>query len=240
MTDIRLNTNSWIKLTSVTPKNGTNYIGRALSPSFVDLRGYTLSTYIEEGGRTLYLNNVTVDNGFVAVVAGGWFGSLGTIVATNNVSFRVNCACDIQGEFYAKNYTYLQESPNHNRGDGVVDVYGMFGVHTRAFHGTRLHDGSMIDFADYGASIPFPLPAVSVIAEPGDKTLRFEPGATIGVKLGDREVEKGTRVISWDSETAPDATVKFVPADADRKYKLKKQSDGLYYYRPAGFVMILK
>ncbi len=60
------------------------------------------------------------------------------------------------------------------------------------------------------------------------------------MKLGDREVEKGTRVISWDSETAPDATVKFVPADADRKYKLKKQSDGLYYYRPAGFVMILK
>ena len=107
---------------------GTNYIGCADSPSFVDLRGHTLSTYIEEGGRTLYLYNVTVDNGLVDVVSGGWFGSRGTIVATNNVSFRVNCACDIQGEFYAKNYTYLQESPNHNRGDGVVDVYGMFGI----------------------------------------------------------------------------------------------------------------
>ena len=128
LTDIRLNTNSWIKLTSVTPKNGTNYVGCADCPSFVDLRGHTLSTYIEEGGRTLYLYNVTVDNGLVDVVSGGWFGSRGTIVATNNVSFRVNCACDIQGEFYAKNYTYLHESPNHNRGDGVVDVYGMFGI----------------------------------------------------------------------------------------------------------------
>ncbi len=242
LTDIRLNTNSWIKLTSVTPKNGTNYIGRALSPSFVDLRGYTLSTYIEGGGRTLYLNNVTVDDGLVDVVSGGWFGSLGTIVATNNVSFRVNCACDIQGEFYAKNYTYLQVSPNYNRGDGVVDVYGTFGMASRAFHGTRLHDGSTIDFADYGANIPFPLPAVSVIVdtEPGDKTLRFEPGATIGVKLGEREVAKGTCIISWDAETAPDATVKFVPADEDRNYRLRKQSDGLYYHPSNGFMLIVR
>ena len=108
MTDIRLNTNSWIKLTSVTPKNGTNYIGRAISPSFVDLRGYTLSATIDTsggGGKTLYLYNVTVDNGLVDVQSGGWLGSRGTVVATNNVSFRVNCACDIQGEFYAKNYT---------------------------------------------------------------------------------------------------------------------------------------
>ncbi len=242
LTDIRLNTNSWIKLTSVTPKNGTNYIGRALSPSFVDLRGYTLSTYIEGGGRTLYLNNVTVDDGLVDVVSGGWFGSLGTIVATNNVSFRVNCACDIQGEFYAKNYTYLQTSLNYNRGAGVVDVYGTFGMASRAFHGTRLHDGSTIDFADYGASIPFPLPAVSVIVDSqlGDKTLRFEPGATIGVKLGDREVEKGTCIISWDAETAPDATVKFVRADEDRKYYLRVQSDGLYYHPSNGFMLIVR
>ena len=60
------------------------------------------------------------------------------------------------------------------------------------------------------------------------------------MKLGDREVEKGTCIISWDAETAPDATVKFVPADAGRNYKLRKQSDGLYYYRPAGFVMVVK
>ena len=39
---------------------------------------------------------------------------------------------------------------------------------------------------------------------------------------------------------APDATVKFVPADAGRNYRLRKQSDGLYYYPPAGFVMIVR
>ena len=124
----------------------------------------------------------------------------------------------------------------------MVDVYGTFGMASRAFHGTRLHDGSTIDFADYGANIPFPLPAVSAIAasQAGDKTLRFEPGATIGVKLGNREVEKGTCIISWDAETAPDATVKFVPADPDRKYKLRKQSDGLYYYPKPGFVIIVQ
>ena len=124
----------------------------------------------------------------------------------------------------------------------MVDVYGTFGMASRAFHGTRLHDGSTIDFADYGANIPFPLPTVAAIAasQLGDKTLRFEPGATIGVKLGERQVAKGTCIISWDAETAPDETVKFVRADADRKYKLRKQSDGLYYYLPAGFVMIVR
>ena len=245
ITDMRLDSDSWLKLTATTPKNGTNYVGRADTPSFIDLRGHTLSATIDTsggGGKTLYLYNVTVDNGLVDVQSGGWFGSRGTIVATNNASFRVNCACDIQGEFYAKNYTYLQTSPNYNRGAGVVDVYGTFGMLVRVFHGTRLHDGSTIDFADYGANIPFPLPAVSVIADSqtGDKTLRFEPGVTIGVKLGERKVEKGTRIISWDAETAPDATVKFKSADAGKKYRFKKEADGLYYYPPAGFMLIVR
>ena len=242
LTDIRLDSDSWLKLTDVTPKNGTNYIGRADSPSFVDLRGHTLSSYIESGGRTLYLYNVTVDDGEVDVVSGGWFGSRGTVVATNNVSFTVNCACDIQSTFAATDCIYRQSNTGYNRGEGVVDVFGRFGMLVRVFHGTRLHDGAMIDFTELDDGIPFPLPTVAMFAtsQTGDKTLRFEPGATIGVKLGERKLEKGTQVISWDAATAPDATVKFKSADAERKYRLKKEADGLYYYPPAGFTLIVR
>ncbi len=245
ITDMRLDSDSWLKLTATTPKNGTNYVGRADTPSFIDLRGHTLSATIDTsggGGKTLYLYNVTVDNGLVDVKSGGWFGSRGTVVATNNVSFTVNCACDIQGAFAATDFIYRQSNTGYNRGDGVVDVFGRLGMLVRVFHGTRLHDGATIDFTELGDTTPFPLPTVAMFAtsQTGDKTLRFEPGATIGVKLGERKLEKGTRVISWDAATAPDATVKFVSADAGKKYRFKKEADGLYYYPPAGFMLIVR
>ena len=166
----------------------------------------------------------------------------GTVVATNNVSFTVNCACDIQGAFAATDFIYRQSSTGYNRGDGVVDVFGRFGMLVRVFHGTRLHDGATIDFTELDDGIPFPLPTVAMFAtsQTGDKTLRFEPGATIGVKLGERKLVKRTRVISWDAATAPDATVKFKSADAGKKYRLKKEADGLYYYPPAGFTLIVR
>ena len=147
---------------------------------------------------------------------------------------------DVQGPFKLRDYVHTQTSDGYNRGLGVIDVYGTFIPICRLFHGSRLHNGATIDFTGYGASVPLPLPTVALFAasQAGDKTLRFEPGATIGVKLGAREVEKGTRVISWDSETAPDTTVRFVCDDTDKKYKLVKKSDGLYLYR--GFSMIVR
>jgi hypothetical protein len=240
VTDLRLDSDSWLKLTDTTPANGMNYVGRDLSPSFVDLRGYTLSTYIEEGGRTLYLNNVTVDDGLVDVVSGGWFGSRGTIVATNGVAFKVNCYQDIVGTFLAQDYSFLATSVNNNRGDGIIDIYGTLSPNSssKCFHGALLHGGSAIDLSGLSAALPTVAPFAA--SQKGDKTLRFEPGATIGVKLGSRTVAKGACVISWTAETAPDATVKFVPADADRKYRLVVESDGLYYYPPLGFMIIVQ
>ena len=244
LTDIRLDSDSRLKLTTDTPSGGTNYVGRAVSPSFVDLCGHTLSTHIASG-RTLYLYNVTVDDGLFDVVSGGWFGARGTVVATNNVTLRMNCAPDIQGQVAVTDYICKQESSNYNRGDGVIDVYGTFGMAARLFHGMRLHDGSTIDLTlknSKNGNVTLPLPTVAVFAasQTGDKTLRFESGATIGVKLGERVVEKGTRIISWDSETAPDTTVKFVSADEGRKYYLRPQSDGLYYYPSNGFLLIVR
>ena len=239
ITDMRLDSDSWLKLTATTPKNGTNYVGRADTPSFIDLRGHTLSATIDTsggGGKTLYLYNVTVDNGLVDVKSGGWFGSRGTIVATN-ACVITHCAMDVQGEFLLRDYRHLQENSGFNRGAGIIDVYGTFSMVRRLFHGARLHDGSTIDLAtDYVTAQPLPTVAMFADSQTGDKTLRFEPGATIGVKLGERKVEKGTRIISWDAETAPDATVKFKSADADRRYSLVVKDDGLYYVG-SGFII---
>ena len=240
VTDIRLVSDSWLKLTSTTPENGTNYVGRAVSPSFVELCGHTLSMDIATGGRTFYLYNTMLDDGLLDVVNGGWFGTRGTVVATN-ASVRVVCGVDVNGTFLLRDYAHLQTTANYNRGAGVIDVYGTLSTHARLFHGTLLHDGSTIDLAtDYVLSDPLPTVAVFKASQTGDKTLRFEPGARIGVKLGSRTVAKGACVISWTAETAPDSTVKFVPADADRRYRLEPQADGLYYYPPRGMLLIVR
>ena len=241
VTDMRLDSDSYLKLTTTTPANGTNYVGRADSPSFVDLCGNTLTLSVESGGRTLYFYNTTIDDGLVDVIHGGWFGTRGTVIATN-ADFRVNCAADVQGPVLLRDYMHLQVNSGYNRGDGVIDVYGTFGVVARLYHGALLHDGSTIDLTVDDNSVTLPLPTVALFAasQTGDKTLRFESGATIGVKLGNREVEKGTCVISWDAETAPDSTVKFVRADADRDYRLVKKDDGLYYYPPIGFLILVR
>lgn len=150
VTDLRLDSDSWIKTTTTTAANGTNYIGRADSPSFVDMGGHALSARVASG-RTLYLYNVTLDNGLVNVVEGGWFGTRGDNVATN-ASLRTNCGLDVNGTF--------------------------------------------------------------------------------------QKVSNGTCLISWDVETAPDSTVKFVRADEGRSYGLVRQDDGLYVL--TGFMLIVR
>ena len=240
VTDLRLASNSWIKTTTTTAANGTNYIGRADSPSFVDLGGHTLSARVASG-RMLCIYNATLDNGLLDVVSGGWFGTRGDNVATN-ASLRTTCGLDVNGTFQLRDYTHLQTNTGVNRGDGVIDVYGTFSTAVRLFHGTLLHDGATIDLAT-NYTVDAPLPTVARFSSTsatatGDKTLRFEPGATIGVKIGDRKVSNGTCLISWDDETAPDSTVKFVRADEGRSYGLVRQNDGLYVL--AGFMLIVR
>ena len=101
-------------------------------------------------------------------------------------------------------------------------------------------DGATIDFAEM-TKTTLPLPAVCPFADSqtGAKTLLFDTGATIGVKLGARKVAVGSALISWDSATKPDASVKFKCTDTDRKYALEVRDDGLYYMG-SGLVVILR
>ena len=191
-------------------------------------------------GKRFGLMNATLENGSVYMRSGGWFVTTNSVVATNNVTLTVGCASDIAGSVAVTDYIVLQSNKNYNSGAGVIDVYGTFGMNSRIYHGTRLHDGSTIDFTRYGADIPFPLPTVAMFAASatGDKTLRFDPGATIGVKLGERKVLRNTSVISWTAETAPDASVKFIRVDEGRSYRLIKKADGLYL--TSGMILIVR
>ena len=63
----------------------------------------------------------------------------------------------------------------------------------------------------------------------GKRELSFEENATIKVSLGTKRFED-SRILSWTEDTKPANidTVKFVRADADRRYSLVVKDDGLY------------
>jgi len=239
--DLRLDSDSHMKTTSDVTLDKLYGISSVDRAAYADLGGHELSVRVTSG-RWFGLQNATLENGKLNIVSGGWFATTNSVVATNNVSLTVNgAASHVAGEVSVTDYTCLYANATHNSGTGVIDVYGTFCAPRRLFHGARLHDGATIDLCSNGAGAdPLPTVALFTASQTGDKTLRFEPGATIGVKLGSRQVEKGAVIISWTAETAPDATVKFVCVESDRKYRFVKESDGLRCYPPAGFMVIVK
>ena len=97
-----------------------------------------------------------------------------------------------------------------------------------------MHDGSIIDLSNLSTSLNAIAPFKD--STTGAKTLHFVPGATVGVRLGGRKKLQSTPVITWTASEKPDPSVKFVRADADRRYSLVVKDDGLYYVGP-GFII---
>ena len=245
VTELHLTTNSYMEASSSLPASGTAWFGWSgdRHAAYADLGGHELSVKIA-GTKNFGFANVTLENGSVYTgTQNGTFVTTNSVVATNNVSFRLNSnANNISGTFTVLDYTQIRSFENYNHGAFDIDVFGTLTPSTLGyFHGTTLHDGSTIDLSGLTKretlNVVAPYSTTSSNAK-GAKTLHFESGATIGVKLGNRKVSKNTPVISWDAETKPDTTVKFVTRDVGRRIIFVKKDDGLYAM--TGFVLIVK
>ena len=71
-----------------------------------------------------------------------------------------------------------------------------------------------------------------------NNTVTFADNATIAVKIGNRHVPSGTRVISWVEQPSNLASLKFVRGDSDRGYSVIKRDDGVYMRQ--GFVIVVQ
>lgn len=210
--------------------------------AYADFGGYTCNINVASG-RRFALSNATFENGVLWAETGGWFATTNNIVATNNFKLAVSIAQDIGNNMAVKDYTLRNNNANFNNGSGVVDVYGTFmPQYGKYFHGARLMDGAIVDFADMDASASLPMPTVAdyKASATGAKTLLFDSGATIGVKLGSRKVSAGTRLISWDAATKPESGVKFMSADEGAGYSLEIRDDGLYYMGRRGLMIVVR
>ena len=94
----------------------------------------------------------------------------------------------------------------------------------KGYYGCTLMDGATRDLSMRSTA----LGSVSS-ATGGKRELSFEENATIKVSLGTKRFED-SRILSWteDTKSANIDTVKFVRADADRRYSLVVKDDGLY------------
>ena len=243
VTELLLTTNSYMEASSSLPAYGTAWFGWGGDEhaAYADLGGHELSVKIA-GTKIFSFANVALENGSVYTgTQNGTFTVTNSVVATNNVLFRLNSnANNIAGTFSVRDYTQIRSFKDYNHGSHDVDVFGTFTPSTQGFfHGTTLHDGSTIDLSELGiATLNVIAPYSASSTAQGAKTLHFAQGATIGVKLGGRKIPRNTPVISWTAATKPDSSVKFVARDEGRRLTFIKKEDGLYVL--SGFMIIVK
>lgn len=237
VTELRLDADSYMKATSTLDSDAVAWIGRVGDnyKCFADFGGHDLSVTVQTG-RKFGLANTTLENGALKILSGGWFTTTNTVVATNNVLVSISAATDIAGSFAVLNYAHRASTTANNGGASDVDVYGTLTPDSKygMFHGSTMHDGSIIDLSNLSTSLNAIAPFKA--STTGAKTLHFAPGATVGVRLGGRKKLQSTPVITWTASEKPDPSVKFVRADADRRYSLVVKDDGLYYVGP-GFII---
>lgn len=202
------------------------YFGSATSGvnSHIYLGGNTISGDIGDG-QYLRLDRMTMENGTVVVTNGGWLLARDGVVATN-VDFRLACGVVIASgsTFSVRDYEALGGTQSKSTQSGTMAVYGAFTPTSDSFYGCTLMDGSTLDLSTRSTTLN---PCSDFTA--GATTLKFEENATVNVVLGSRRTGNSP-IMSWTAETKPANidTVKFVRADADRRYSLVVKENGLY------------
>ena len=200
------------------------FIGDQFSAATLDLGGHAL-TVNYGNGRQFYIDNLTIKNGAINLVNGGWFiVNHGELVATN-VDFTVRAAFNLSSPASVRNYTAAYTYAGANTGDVDLNVYGTFTPETDCFYGCTMRDGSRIDLS--GKSGAWSSTAAFTTA--GRKTVRYANDANVTIYVGARRPEIGEKVIAWSD--LPDTSVTFALAyddGEDRGLALSPASDGLY------------
>ena len=195
---------------------------------YFDLGGHTLSCAIADG-NFFRINNMTLENGAFNVLdatTGRVFIGYGEGVDASSVDFTLNCPLIVRTgcTFKVRDYEALGSADHSFNQTGTMEVYGVFKPTGDYWCGCTLMNGATLDLSTRTAA----LDAVSSLSY--NKDLSFEENAVVNVVLGEKRFSSGGKILSWTSETKPANidTVKFVRADADRRYSLVVKSDGLY------------
>ena len=195
-----------------------------------DLGGYTLTIPIVYA-KHLYVHDTMFTNGTINITSGGYL-HITTAVDASTVDFKVGCALYLEGSLDVRDYEPVWSNATYNKGAAALNVHRAFipAAHD-CFYGCTMMEGSTIDLSNRTT----PLPLTSVFTDTGRKTLSFEDGASVQIRIKNGTfLEENVKIISWDS---PPEGVSFIPERVD--CKLLMEDDGLYLQRVGTMVILL-
>lgn len=126
-----------------------------------------------------------------------------------------NAALNLSGPMSVRDYG-PQYTGNYGKGNVALDVYGTFTPASNFFYGPTMQDGSAIDLSAKTDAWS----VTSSLTDGGNATTKFAAGANVWIRLGERELSPGDKIVSWT--TQPNATF------ASKEWTLESRSDGLY------------
>ena len=185
-----------------------------------ELNGHTVTVSIAPN-KVLYLLSAATPptSGRLNIVGGGTIGTLSGYPPNLSAIDFVDCnaALNLSGALSVHDYR-PSCTANSGKGSAALNVYGTFTPATEYFYGPVMQDGSAIDLsAKTGV-----WSVTSSLTDGGNRTTTFAAGATVRLELGERSFAKGDKVISWTTQTQPDATF------TNKEWKFESRSDGLY------------
>ena len=193
-----------------------------------DLGGKTLEI-VEWGSLSL---RSALTNGTVRVVeSNGWFRfeaalDMRTATFDNLCAIQVNNNVDLGTYIQRKDTKYILGSSKmtvHRRFCPISSTY---------FYGCTLVDGCTLDLSQRETLFT----TSCTNHENKVYSVAYADNATIKVKLGERKVRNGTKIVGWTSK--PTNNVKFIAAEDERRRAFAIKEDGLYVC--SGFVLIVK
>ena len=215
-------------------------VANGYSEVTLNMNGHTL--YSDNDGY-FFLVNLTVNGGGKIVFRkGGWAYLGGNTVGANmfvhaddttfefvsgNVAANIHSlGDDIRVGTYVSNYTR-----GWNDGEHAIKVLHRFAPYSDQWHSVELQNGATLDLS--GKTAPLGLTCSFPNGTCLTGRLTFAENATIMVDFGEGG-PCGRKVIAWDADTAPAASVKFVSPGIP----LQKKDDGLY--RGGTFMLLIR
>ena len=149
-------------------------------------------------------------------------------IATDNVTYDVNCALDVVQPISVSNYVARYEGES-NAGTADFKVYGTFTPVTDRFYPATMQNGSTIDLS--GKSAPWPLSGAF-------GTLKFAASSSVTLDVGARRLVDGEKVVTWTQ--IPESVAFRITGTAIAPTESARiAADGVYYDVPdAGVVAV--
>ena len=193
-----------------------------------DLGGKTLEI-VEWGNLSL---RSALTNGTLRVVeSNGWF-QFEAALDMRTTTFDNYCAIQVNANVELGEYIQHKDT-QYIRGSGKMNIHERFApISSTYFYGCTMLGGSTLDLSQRDTVF------TSLCTNDQNKvySVSYENNATIKVKLGERQVRSGTKIVGWT--TKPTNNVKFIAAEGERKRSFAIKDDGLYVY--SGLILIVK